>query len=190
MKKRPALGINVSLVNEVHGKDGKREEFVLHKLNETQSSPRALFPINTTYRDEGISIGKDYMRIHQSEAKITNDTPPETIHYKYSPNQLRHLSEIGYGSCSVVKQALTAKNKMVALKIFPLNKKEDMLIKEIKILSRLCRKCNECIIQLYGAYYDNGCHTIHLVLEFMDMGSLDRILYGGYMQDYIIAAIA
>ena len=118
MKKRPQLSINVSEINA---------------QQENNASSDALL-LESTYRAEGLSIGKDYMRF---EGSMLESSP--------SPEDFVMEEIIGQGVSSIVKRArlsptsslrlrgegdgdcdgglnTTAKQQYFALKICPLNK--------------------------------------------------------------------
>lgn len=109
----------------------------------------------TTYRHEGVSIGRDYLRFEG--ATITRG---EMI-----PSSLTLQGTIGRGSCSIVEKALWTSpsnpenTQLVALKQFPLEARErrDMLIKELRAL---CNVDCECLVTLMGAFLDQDNITL------------------------------
>ncbi len=165
MMKKPNLSIDVSLVN---------------------GNSSAQIGMETTYRAEGLSIGRNCMRF---EGKDISEEP-------VSIDQFIVEGSLGQGTSSIVKRAKLKKdpNKYYALKIFPLNiqanqdvyeieshyndgqeakkKHSAMLVREIKLMCQL--EC-ECLVQMVGAFYDPGVN-VTMVLEYMDYGSLDQYL--------------
>ena len=160
--KRPNLSIDLATVN----------------ANETDNTDQYL---GTTYRAEGLSIGRNYLRC---EGQIIAESP--------SVDQFMIDGTIGRGISSIVYQARLKNDeskKIYALKEFKLDnmanqdvyipgrdntskkKQSSMLVQEIKLLANL--KC-ECLIQLEGAFYESG--VVMMAMEFMDYGSLAQFL--------------
>jgi serine/threonine protein kinase len=136
--------------------------------------------METTYRAEGLSIGRDCLRFQGKEVSS-------------SPSLDQYIIDgtIGRGTSSVVQRARLKRepNKYYALKVFPLNiqanqdiyepgndvakkKHSAMLVQEIKLMCQL--EC-ECLVQMVGAFYDPGVN-VTMVLEYMDYGSLDHYM--------------
>mmetsp|Transcript_8022 Transcript_8022/g.11520 ORF Transcript_8022/g.11520 Transcript_8022/m.11520 type:complete len:358 (-) Transcript_8022:26-1099(-) len=148
MKGAPELAIDVALVNSDHDQGPEDGNMM------------------TTYRQEGLSIGQDYLRFEGSTI-----TRGELL-----PSALSIEEIIGRGACSIVQRATWQngdKQRTVALKQFPLdcNERRDMLSKELRAL---CRVDCECLVRLMGAFLDQ--YAISLVLEYMDKGSICDLL--------------
>lgn len=135
--------------------------------------------MDTTYRAEGLSIGRNVLRFQGTEVSSL----PSLDQYIVD-------GTIGRGTSSVVKRA-RLKNKQdtyYALKVFPLEieankdiydrgnnskkKHSSMLVQEIKLMCQL--EC-DCLVQMVGAFYEPGV-TVTMVLEFMDYGSLAQYM--------------
>jgi serine/threonine protein kinase len=156
VKKRPALlaSLDLSLVNK--------------EAEECTYDPDYHMGI-TTYRHEGVSIGRDYLRFEG--ATISRG--------ELLPSSLTLQGTIGRGSCSIVEKAVwkppknPEETQVVALKQFPLEARErrDMLIKELRAL---CEVDCDCLVKLMGAFLDQD--NVTLVLEYMNEGSLNTVL--------------
>lgn len=147
------LNINVDLVNEEH------------------VAKKRAFDINdTTYRHDGFSIGKDYLRL-EGKTISRGDLTPKAL-------AIEDL--IGQGAFSKVHKGLWTKKKVdekvtVAVKQFSLlessDQRRDMLLKEIRAL---CKVACSCLVQFHGAFLEMDIVT--LVLEYMDKGSLEQLM--------------
>eukprot|EP00979_Chaetoceros_neogracilis_P005786 scaffold1093_cov226-Chaetoceros_neogracile.AAC.3 len=163
--KKPNLSIDLATVN----------------ADERNSS---LQDLGTTYRAEGLSIGRNYLRF---EGEIIAETP--------SIDEFIIDGTIGRGISSVVFRARLKDDeskKFYALKEFQLDnkanqdvyapsldatekkKQSSMVIQELKILCKL--QC-ECLVQLVGAFYEPG--RVIMAMEYMDYGSLAQFLRMG-----------
>ena len=158
--RKPNLSIDISLTNS------KEDEYQSDKFN-------------TTYRAEGLSIGRDYLRFQGS-----------TISASQSLDQYIVDEVIGTGTSSVVRRAkLKNGGTYYALKVFALSnqsnkiisfpgddsgrmKQSSMLIQEIKLMCQL--QCS-CLVQMVGAFYEPA-RNVTMVLEYMDYGSLTHFL--------------
>lgn len=148
---------------------------------------------DSTFRHDGFSIGKDYLRL---EGRTV--TRGELV-----PSNLTIDELIGEGAFSkVYKGAWNRKSSChkvedefyVAVKDFCLigtsQQRQEMLLKELRAL---CQINCECLIKFEGAFlYDD---TVTMVLEYMDRGSLDDLLKhnnkaGSRMDESFIAAIS
>lgn len=143
MKKPPALAIDVKLVNSRHDVQQQQDEEYL---------------MGSTYRQEGFSIGQNYLRWEGCTV-----TRGELL-----PSLVNVEKTIGRGACSVVQRALWQNGgfpKRVALKQFPLACKErrGMLIKELRAL---CQVDCGCLVQLMGAYMEHDTVTMVRRLSF------------------------
>lgn len=143
---------------------------------------------DSTYRHDGFSIGKDYLRLEGRTITRGN----------LLPNSLSLSEIIGQGAFSQVYKAVRVdcpeQNMFVAVKEFCLLEasvqRRDMLLKELRAL---CQVKNECLVQLEGAYLFDD--KVTMVLEFMDCGSLEDLLkrhnqVGRRLREETIASIA
>ena len=151
MKKRFQLApLDISLIN-----------------NDDASSSQLEASMGTTYRAEGLSIGRDYIRFEGT-----------TLSSSLSPQDLIIEDTIGRGAFSIVKRARHVQSKEpFALKTFPIRDEQrtEMLIKELKALCSLEYEC-DCLVGLVGAFFDKENGTIATILEYMDRGSLEDFL--------------
>lgn len=144
--------------------------------------------LGTTYRAEGLSIGRNYLRF---EGEIIAETP--------SIDEFIIDRTIGRGISSVVFRARLKGDRSktnYALKEFKLDnkanqdvyvpgldatekkKQSSMVIQELKVLCKL--QC-ECLVQLVGAFYEPG--VVIMAMEYMDYGSLAQFLrIGEYLE--------
>jgi len=125
---------------------------------------------DTTYRHDGFSIGKDYLRL-EGRTVSRGELLPESLFKR---------NIVGKGAFSQVFKAAwrrkhDEKDTCVAVKEFSLlatsSVRRDMLIQELRAL---CRVNCECLVKLEGAFLSED--SVTMVLEFMDRGSLDNIL--------------
>jgi len=124
-------------------------------------------PMGTTYRAEGLSIGRDFMRFEGTT--LSTSLSPQAL-------DIEKESILGRGACSIVRIARHATtNEPLALKIFPIQRdvsKREMLVKELK---NLCSLQCDCLVGLIGAYFDTDDVSVTMVLEYMDRGSLFKL---------------
>ena len=167
MKSRPILGnilnIDVDLIN-----------------SEQQEDVGCFQMGDSTYRHDGFSIGKDYLRL---EGRTVSRG-------ELLPSSLLVDNLIGQGAFSKVHKGIWTKKshnnhnnnnnkkneKMdVAVKQFCLMESSDqrrnMLLKEIRAL---CKVDCKCLVRFYGAFLEHD--TVTMVLEYMDLGSLEQLL--------------
>lgn len=155
MKPRPVLGdllnIDVNLVN-----------------NEQEGSKDCFAMGDSTFRHDGFSIGKDYMRL---EGRTV-------CRGELLPTSLVIDDLIGQGAFSKVHRGTWSKKNetmKVAVKQFCLmessEQRRDMLLKELRAL---CKVDCKCLVRFHGAFLDY--ETVTMVLEYMDMGSLEHLL--------------
>ncbi|CCD22355.1 mitogen-activated protein kinase kinase STE7 NDAI_0A01970 [Naumovozyma dairenensis CBS 421] len=131
------------------------------------SSPTLIVPTtNTTNNSSGGSTSPQH-------------TIPTTDSI-YQLQDLVQLGKIGSGnSGTVVKTLHVPTSKIIAKKTIPLEKNNEIilnqLIRELTIMKSV--KSHKNIISFYGAYYDNVKNNeIIILMEYMDCGSLDKIL--------------
>lgn len=173
--KRPNLKIDVETVND-------RYEHDEDNMNQATK-------MESTYRAEGLSIGRDYLRF---EGK--------TIAKSISIDSFCVGKLIGRGVSSKVFYATMKDDdsqRKYALKEFHLDhnwnqdtfshndkKKKlnssSMLVQEIKFLCTL--RC-DCLVELVGAFYD-APSTVVMAMEYMDCGSLEQFLHLGHDDDF------
>ena len=109
--------------------------------------------METTFRHEGLSIGKDFFRLEG--LTISRG--------EFQPTSLNLEHTLGRGTCSrVVKATCKQSNGQslpVALKQFPLHSEErkKMLAKELKTLGKV--DC-ECLVKLLGAFLEDYSVTM------------------------------
>ena len=141
---------------------------LINNENANQSSTNEPSPMGTTYRAEGFSIGRDYMRFMGT-----------TLSSSLSPKDIELEDMVGRGTCSIVKRARhKSTNEPYALKIFPIRNDEarrEMLLKELKAMCTLNFE-SDCLVNLIGAFYDKEDGTVAIILEYMDRGSLKDFL--------------
>mmetsp|Transcript_29219 Transcript_29219/g.61497 ORF Transcript_29219/g.61497 Transcript_29219/m.61497 type:complete len:437 (-) Transcript_29219:291-1601(-) len=170
-----------------------------HHLNHWEMMNQIASPLGTTYRSEGLSIGRDFLRFQGS-----------TLSSSFCLDDLIVEECIGRGACSMVLKAKRKNNKdgvslpkttmqneyvrdntpnrvainteekevHYALKIFPMRdvEKRIMLLRELKVLCGSFNNC-DCLVELEGAFLNQEEGTVTLVLEFMDRGSLDDLYH-------------
>lgn len=165
MKNRRNLNLaklDISLIND-DDDDTPRQNNHAMKNKEVPPSP-----MGTTYRAEGLSIGRDFMRFEGTT--LSTSLSPQAL-------DIEKESILGRGACSVVRIARhTTTNEPLALKIFPIQRdvsKREMLVKELK---NLCGLQCDCLVGLIGAYFDTDDVSVTMVLEYMDRGSLQSII--------------
>ena len=154
-------------------------------INTEAEDANASFHLDSeSFRHEGVSIGADYLRLDGRTL-----TRGEIL-----PGSLELQDVIGRGAFSEVRLGLwTRKNSdvlPVAVKDFRVigcsSERRSMLVKELKALTKVK---SEHLIKLYGAYLEDD--QIIMVLEYMDLGSLDVILkQTNAMKEAMIAPIA
>jgi serine/threonine protein kinase len=123
---------------------------------------------DTTFRADGVSIGRDYLRI---EGKTF--TRGELL-----PGNLEIQDIIGRGAFSVVHRGLWKGNdklRVVAVKssrLLGLSRgAQEMMVKELR---SLCMLSHSALINVHGAFLFGDAVT--MVLEYMDHGALDTLL--------------
>jgi serine/threonine protein kinase len=130
----------------------------------SENIPAQVNYLETTFRLDGVSIGKDYLRLEGTtltRGELNKDT-------------LQLQEQIGRGAFSTVHKAIWKRRETVAVKTFRVeqttsSQRNEMLVKELKTLSRIQQ--HESLVKLKGAYLHE--FTVSMVLEYMDRGSLD-----------------
>eukprot|EP00903_Cladosiphon_okamuranus_P006592 g6440.t1 len=157
-----------------------------------RSSISLAIPVCSHQMAASVEIGQDEVDFEAHGVKISQDglfidgTNVSKIHQ----NDLRMLSELGRGACSVVKKAQHMETRQqYAVKVFSVfdREKRAQLLKEVETLWGM-----ECpsLINFVGGYLKDG--SIHVVLEYMDRGSLSDMIHGWRGMEYgedLIAAV-
>jgi serine/threonine protein kinase len=133
-----------------------------------EEEDQSYFMGDSTYRQEGLTIGKDYLRMEG-----------ETISRgELHPSKLSLEATIGQGAFNKVQRAVwkcgNEECVNVAVKQYPLllaSQKRDMLIQELR---SLCHLNCETLVKLHGAFLQ--ADTVTVVLDYMDSGSLQQVL--------------
>lgn len=144
-----------------------------------QEIPPSFHLSDTTFRCDGLSIGRDYTRI-EGRTLSRGELLPELLTVEKS---------IGRGAFSTVHRALW-KSQAVAVKSFCLLESSDqrraMLVKELRALAKV--DC-ETLVHLHGAFLETD--TVTMVLELLDRGSLhDFIILNGPLDEKLLAPVA
>mmetsp|Transcript_18518 Transcript_18518/g.31006 ORF Transcript_18518/g.31006 Transcript_18518/m.31006 type:complete len:549 (-) Transcript_18518:56-1702(-) len=134
--------------------------------------------MEATYRNEGLSVGSDHMRLYG-----------EDIQLEVSFHDLELGKRIGQGACSSVNLAQHKRTgETFAIKMFNVYDKgqASQLYNEILLLTSF--QC-DALISLKGAFHDEG--SIGVILEYMDRGSLE-FLTEAYVDvsEQVMAAIS
>jgi serine/threonine protein kinase len=154
MKAKAGLSINVDLINL--------------RIDESLDFHAG----DSTYRQDGVSIGKDYLRL-EGRTVTRGELVPESL----SSQEI-----IGKGAFSTVRRAMWTRPDShepisVAIKEFSLidssQQRREMLLKELRAL---CQVKNESLVQLHGAFLEADTDTVTMVLELMNRGSLKDLI--------------
>jgi serine/threonine protein kinase len=143
---------------------------------------------DTTFRQDGMSIGIDYLRIEGRT--VTRG--------ELAPDSLSSQEIIGKGAFSTVRRAVWTRPNSddplsVAIKNLSLiessHQRRKMLLKELRAL---CQMSDESLVQLHGAFLEADSDTVTMVLEFMDRGSLQDLIrrQSRPLSEHVIAPIA
>jgi serine/threonine protein kinase len=180
-KPKGLLSLNVDLINQDHSAADNNRSFLLNE---------------SAFRQEGISIGQDYLRVEGVTV-----TRGELLQASLDVQEV-----IGMGAFSTVRRArwqrkITSSSLDdqqaveidVAVKDWSLvdssHQRRQMLLKELRAL---CGVTSPTLVQLYGAFLRPYSDTVTIVLEYMDRGSLENFLQqqnNGALSEYITAAI-
>ncbi|CAN0262640.1 unnamed protein product [Ectocarpus sp. 6 AP-2014] len=151
-----------------------------------RSSISLAIPVCAHQMTASVEIRNDEVEFEAHGVKISHEglfiegTNVSEIHQ----DDLRVLRELGRGACSVVKQAQHVETReLYAIKVFSVfdKDKRSQLLKEVETLSSM--ECPSLI---------NFDGSIHVVLEYMDRGSLSDVIHGWRGMDYgedLMAAI-
>eukprot|EP01084_Bolivina_argentea_P305754 528223_1 len=136
------------------------------------------------FSNADIKISRDGLYINGEIACGDGEGP---IHQ----SELSSICELGRGACGVVKKMQRlGTNECYAVKVFPVydRDKREQLLKEVVTLAY---NNSPSLIDFYGAYLKDG--SIHVILEYMDLGGLDLMVHHWRDIQYdevIIAAVA
>eukprot|EP00601_Ochromonadales_sp_CCMP2298_P008049 CAMPEP_0173207488 /NCGR_PEP_ID=MMETSP1141-20130122/21960_1 /TAXON_ID=483371 /ORGANISM="non described non described, Strain CCMP2298" /LENGTH=497 /DNA_ID=CAMNT_0014133777 /DNA_START=160 /DNA_END=1650 /DNA_ORIENTATION=- len=134
--------------------------------------------MGATYRNEGLSVGSDHMRLYGEEIQL-----------EVSFHDLILGNRIGQGACSSVNLAKHKRTaETYAIKMFNVYDKgqASQLYNEILLLTSF--QC-DALISLKGAFHDEG--SIGVILEYMDRGSLEFLCDDRLeVSEQVMAAIA
>ena len=182
--KRPnfVVPLDVAVINQ----EAEIEKRNNHNCRHNEHDNDSYCEGDISYRHDGLSIGRDYLRFEGST--ITRG--------KLDPSCLSLAETIGQGGFNKVHLAVwDCKNEKalslskstpqtapeaklsVAIKQYPLfdgsssQQKRQMLVQELK---SLCQIDSPCLVKFHGAFMEEK--TVTLVLEFMDRGSLEHVL--------------
>jgi serine/threonine protein kinase len=171
LSRRKPLSLNMSLINEMD--DDVHQNLGLVGSNDDDDDDG-----DDIFRENGLSIGRDFLRIQGS---TMSQLHPQSLDMEHT---------LGRGACSRVVKAMLHKTTPVALKQIPLNSpdKQMMLSKELQVFANM--DC-DCLVKLFGAFLE--FNTVTLVLEYMDRGCLESLLLSlspGGLPEAVSAAIA
>lgn len=126
-----------------------------------------------------------------SQGEILDGVPPSTtnIIYVKAFRDIEYLGSIGAGASGQVRLAVHRPSRSrLAVKI--VNVYDEELRKQLLMeLATLSTYVSRFLVRFYGAFYDAG--TVHVVLEYMDSGSLDEaIKIGGKVPENVTRQIA
>lgn len=145
---------------------------------------------DSTFRQDGLSIGADYVRLEGStftRGEITSGQLQLADSNSFG-------SILGKGAFSIVRRATWRRREgemEVAVKQFQLSdaspQRIEMLLKEVKALCH--SKASNLLVDFFGAYLEDD--SITMVLELMDRGSLSNLLEGrGGLSEGALAPIS
>ena len=107
----------------------------------------------------------------------SSSSPHHQLSYRVSSSDVRAFSIIGAGAGGSVRRAVhVPAHRFCALKsatVFERNKRRQ-LVQELKALCDSPKEPH--IVRFFGAYYAPETNQIHVCLEYVDGGSLDRVV--------------
>lgn len=147
----------------------------------TNSSPSTSTSLNHVFTplDEEISAGLPEGELSKSSLFKNNEastTPSNTIKLE----DLVQLGKIGSGNSGTVIKALhVPDSRIIAKKVIPVENNNHLvvnqLVRELTIMKSVHMHDN--IVSFYGAYYTHSSNNeIIILMEYMNCGSLDKIL--------------
>ena len=112
-----------------------------------------------------------------SPSSSSSSSPHHQLSYRVSSSDVRAFSIIGAGAGGSVRRAVhVPAHRFCALKtatVFERNKRRQ-LVQELKALCDSPKEPH--IVRFFGAYYAPETNQIHVCLEYVDGGSLDRVV--------------
>jgi hypothetical protein len=116
------------------------------------------------FKKDNISVGKKGIKMLNTGEIIM----------VVNPKDFEIQNNIGHGASGTVYKAIYTPSKIpVAIKSINIydKSKRKQFKNDLKVL---CSSVNKNLVQFYGAFFEEG--SVKLVLEYMDLGSLDKII--------------
>eukprot|EP00276_Gloeochaete_wittrockiana_P021902 CAMPEP_0184349714 /NCGR_PEP_ID=MMETSP1089-20130417/36429_1 /TAXON_ID=38269 ORGANISM="Gloeochaete wittrockiana, Strain SAG46.84" /NCGR_SAMPLE_ID=MMETSP1089 /ASSEMBLY_ACC=CAM_ASM_000445 /LENGTH=390 /DNA_ID=CAMNT_0026682131 /DNA_START=39 /DNA_END=1211 /DNA_ORIENTATION=+ len=174
-------------------------------LSVVQEAPPFVVTASGTFKEGDLAINRNGITIDRGNGParsggsfraasggdpmvIDDDTEPPIADLNIQ--DLKLLDVVGQGSSGVVQRALhTRTGRILAIKVVPLNTKEDKVRKQILLeLRTLHDSACKYIVSFHGAFYNEG--AISIALEYMDGGSLlDLVKMNGPIPENMLAHI-
>mmetsp|Transcript_29768 Transcript_29768/g.114306 ORF Transcript_29768/g.114306 Transcript_29768/m.114306 type:complete len:496 (-) Transcript_29768:844-2331(-) len=157
-----------------------------------------IFGSDGTFHDGGFRITKGGivqapgMERKSSMGELVDNVPPSmtNIIYIKSLRDIDYIATLGAGASGQVELAVHKQSKSkMAVKIVNVfdEERRKQLLKELETLTTYVSRF---LVRFYGAFYD-GSGAVHVVLEYMDSGSLDEaIKVGGKVPEAVTRQIA
>lgn len=165
----------------------QQQSFVVSSpTNSSPSTSTSLTQVFTPMEDDNMQ--KQFGETDASMGGVIRNAEPMTINSSIQLQDLVQLGKIGSGNSGTVIKALhVPDSKIVAKKVIPVENNNHLvvnqLVRELTIMKSV--HPHENIVSFYGAYYtQSGSNEIVILMEYMNCGSLDKILsvYGRYCQ--------
>lgn len=165
----------------------QQQSFVVSSpTNSSPSTSTSLTQVFTPMEDD--SGQKALGEGESSTSGVMRSAEPMTINSSIQLQDLVQLGKIGSGNSGTVIKALhVPDSKIVAKKVIPVENNNHLvvnqLVRELTIMKSV--QAHDNIVSFYGAYYTHsGSNEIVILMEYMNCGSLDKILsvYGRYCQ--------
>eukprot|EP01105_Mastigella_eilhardi_P016273 TRINITY_DN3710_c0_g5_i1.p1 TRINITY_DN3710_c0_g5~~TRINITY_DN3710_c0_g5_i1.p1 ORF type:complete len:417 (+),score=91.77 TRINITY_DN3710_c0_g5_i1:898-2148(+) len=149
-----------------------------------------------TFREGDLEINRQGLLIagtspvcHRNKTPITGERPAQQPVETMRLDDLQVIKPLGKGSGGEVKKVLhVPTNTVYALKVVKLEVEEVVRKRILLELKTLYKLQAENVIAFYDAFFTEGC--IHMVLEYMDVGSLQDIIRKGPIKEQTLANIA
>ncbi|KAJ8905730.1 hypothetical protein NDN08_002235 [Rhodosorus marinus] len=157
-----------------------------------------IFGSDGAFHDGGFRITKGGivqapgMERKSSMGELVDNVPPSTTNIIYikSLRDIDYIATLGAGASGQVELAVHKQSKSkMAVKIVNVfdEERRKQLLKELETLTTYVSRF---LVRFYGAFYDGG-GAVHVVLEYMDSGSLDEaIKVGGKVPEAVTKQIA
>eukprot|EP00189_Rhodosorus_marinus_P009888 CAMPEP_0184743414 /NCGR_PEP_ID=MMETSP0315-20130426/6288_1 /TAXON_ID=101924 /ORGANISM="Rhodosorus marinus, Strain UTEX LB 2760" /LENGTH=593 /DNA_ID=CAMNT_0027214675 /DNA_START=707 /DNA_END=2488 /DNA_ORIENTATION=+ len=157
-----------------------------------------IFGSDGAFHDGGFRITKGGivqapgMERKSSMGELVDNVPPSTTNIIYikSLRDIDYIATLGAGASGQVELAFHKQSKSkMAVKIVNVfdEERRKQLLKELETLTTYVSRF---LVRFYGAFYD-GSGAVHVVLEYMDSGSLDEaIKVGGKVPESVTKQIA